>query len=135
MFSAVPHVVARKGTLLIPSGSGDDGKHLYVVLTNPCDAGQCLLVSWSRIKENRFFDPACRLEPGEHEFITQPTFVEYRLSRILSCDHIIKCVAGWYFTPKDDVSDEVCDRMRAGLEASEFTSRRVLVYFNANRDR
>ncbi|WP_146172497.1 hypothetical protein [Mesorhizobium helmanticense] len=121
--------------MLIPSGPGEDGKHLYAILTNPCQNASCLLVTVTSIKEGRFFDPACRIEPGEHEFITKPSYVEYRMSRILRCEQITKCVDGWYFTPKPAVSDDLINRMRQGVVDSNFTAKLVLKYLEDNKDR
>ncbi|WP_192253805.1 hypothetical protein [Mesorhizobium caraganae] len=79
--------------------------------------------------------PACTIEPGEHGFITKPSYVEYHLSRILRCEQITKCVDGWYFTPKPAVSDALMNRMRQGIVDSDFTAKMVLKYFEANKDR
>ncbi|TPI15762.1 hypothetical protein FJW06_05400 [Mesorhizobium sp. B4-1-3] len=129
------YVVAKKSALLIPSGPGEDGKHLYVIVTAPCEAERCLLVTLTSIRDGRFFDPACRVDVGEHEFITKPSYVEYHMSRTLRCEQIVKCVDGWYFTPKPPASEELVERLCAGLTESDFTSKIVLDYFAANRHR
>lgn len=129
------YVVVKKATLLLPSGPGTDGQHLYAIITNPCDGDQCLLVSFSSVKQGRFHDPACLVNPGEHEFVVKPTYVEYRMARIMRCDHIDKCVSGWTFTPKGPISDDLLERIHNGVEQSDFTSGRVFNYFNANRHR
>ncbi|WP_432284133.1 hypothetical protein SLT36_20295 [Aminobacter sp. BA135] len=129
------YAVAKKAALLMPSGPLEDGQHLYVIMTNPCDQGKSLLVSISSIKDGRFHDPACIIEVGEHPFVTKRSFVEYRLSRIIRCDHIAKCVAGWVFTPKAGVSDELFAKIEAGIEASDFTPKLVTTYHQANRHR
>jgi hypothetical protein len=130
----MPYAVAKKATLLMPSGP-DEGQHLYVIMTNPCDEGQSLLVSLSSIKEGRFHDPACIIEVGEHPFVTKRSYVEYRLSRIIRCDHITKCVDGWTFTPKADVSDDLYAKIAAGIGASEFSSKLTIKYYEANAHR
>lgn len=121
--------------MLLPSGPGADGQHLYAVITNPCDGSQSLLVSFSSIKPGRFHDPSCLVQPGEHEFIIKPTYVEYRMARIMRCDHIAKCVDGWTFTPKGPISDALLERIHNGVEQSDFTSGLVIKYFAANRHR
>jgi len=129
------YVVAKRATLLMPSGPGEEGLHLYCAVTNPCDQNQCLLVTFSSIKEGRFHDPACVVDVGEHPFVTKPSFIEYRLSRIISCEHVAKCVAGWVFTPKVDVSDDLLLRLQTGIEASDFTPMLVYRYFDLNKHR
>lgn len=119
----------------MPSGPLEDGQHLYVVATNPCDEDKALLVSLSSVKEGRFHDPSCVIEVGEHPFVTKRSFVEYRVSRILRCDHVVKCVAGWVFTPKAEVSDALFGKIEAGIEASDFTPKLITTYYRANRHR
>ncbi|MBN9309308.1 hypothetical protein [Devosia sp.] len=126
-------VVAKKATLLIPSGPDPDGHHLFVVLTSPCTHGQCLLTSFSSVKPGLFHDKTCLVAPGEHEFITKDSFIEYRLSRVLRCDQIEKAVNGWLYTPKPAVSDELLERIRDGIEQSELTPRFVQEYFEKNK--
>jgi hypothetical protein len=62
---------AKKGTLLIPSGTYDnpEKKHLFVILTEASPAGDHLLVSISSIKHEVRHDPACEISVGEHRFI------------------------------------------------------------------
>lgn len=129
------YAVAKKATLLMPSGPQEDGQHLYIIVTNPCDESKTLLVTLCSIKDGRFHDPSCIVEVGEHPFVTKRSYVDYRLSRIVRCDHISKCVAGWTFTPKADVSDSLFARVEGGIEKSDFTSRLVTTYHDANRHR
>jgi hypothetical protein len=66
---------ARKNqTLLIPSGTK---KHLFVVLSEAseaCPDDNVLLVSFSTIREERFYDRTCIVEPEEHPFINKPSY-------------------------------------------------------------
>jgi len=129
----VPYIVAKKATLLVPSGPGENGQHLYVIVTNPCAEQQCLMVTMSSIKEGRFHDPACILAAGEHPFITKPSFIDYRLSWQVRCDHVVKCVDGWVYTSKTDVTDELFGKICGGIPASDFMPVRLYRYFEGNK--
>jgi hypothetical protein len=133
----MPYVVARGNALLVPSGSHNDPnrKHLFVVLTESCPAGEHLLVSVSSIKPNVFHDPACLISAGEHPFITVASFVEYRLARTIDAAHIVKCVDGWLYTPREPVSPPLLQRMCDGVELSRFVPKRVHAYYLANKSR
>jgi hypothetical protein len=129
----MPYEPARGKTLLIPSGTQNDPnkRHLFVILTDVCAAGQHLLVSLSRIKDGVHFDPACVFEPGEHRFVRDRSFAAYRLARIEPTEKLVRHVEAWDFTPKDDMPAQLVDRMRAGLEVSEFIASRIFKYYQA----
>lgn len=67
--------------------------------------------------------------------MTKRSFVEYRLPRIIRCEHISKCVGVWIFTPKADASDELYAKIAAGVSASEFSPSLVIKYYQANAQR
>jgi hypothetical protein len=125
----VSYIVAKKATLLIPSGPS---QHLFVILTNPCDGGKCCVASFSSVKVGGKHDMTCPVAAGEHPSISKDSFIEYRLADVLPCDRIIHHVERWYYTPKAEVPDALFDRIRAGILTSDFTPRRVQSYFTAN---
>jgi hypothetical protein len=127
----MPYKPGRGKTLLIPSGTARDPnkKHLFVTLTDVCSDGQHLLVSISRVKEGVHHDDACMFEPGEHAFVREKSFAAYRLARIDTAAHLIRCVDGWEFTPKEDMPTALVDRMCAGIEQSDFIPQRIINYY------
>jgi len=131
----MPYVVARGNALLIPSGTHSDPnrKHLFVVLTDACAAGAHLLVSLSSIKPNVFHDPACLVAAGEHPFVTVDSFVEYRLARTIDAAHIVKCVAGWVYTPREPVTPALLQRTCDGIEQTRFVPKRIHAYYMTNK--
>lgn len=127
----------KGSTLLIPSGtSSDPGKqHLFVVITNPCLAGQQLLVSISTVKAGQAHDPTCLVQAGSHPFIQADSYVFYAKPRQLPRQGIIKCVAGTLFTPKDECEAQLLARIREGLAISPFTPRWAKEYYRVNHER
>ncbi len=130
----MPYQVAKRGTLLIPSGpvNNPDQLHLHVILTDSCENNRHLLINISTIRDDTFHDPTCVIELGEHPSVTEQSWVVYRRAMTLHADHIIKCVDGWSFKPKEAVSEELFSRICNGVDASSFTSQDMKRYFVAN---
>lgn len=121
---------ARKyETFLIPSGNKN---HLFVVLTEACPEGNVLLVSFSTIREERFYDSTCIVTPGEHPFIKKPSFIEYRKARIEKASHVVKCREATYWFPHEPVSNELFTRICMGILDSPHTPKRIKDYYRSN---
>jgi hypothetical protein len=123
-----------QNTLLLPSGTFEspDQKHLFIVMTRICAAGQHLLLSASSIKEGVKHDDTCELEVGCHPFIVKPSYILYARAAQVRSDMLIKCVDGWLYTPKERLADEVFERVCAGIDASPFTPKWAKRYFADN---
>lgn len=109
---------------LIRSGTRDDPnrRHLFVCLTPQTRCGRFVFVSISKVSPHYFCDEACRLAPGEHEFIKIESFARYQKATALSqaaLDQMIADSQAERLEP--DASGELCDKLRAGLLASAFT--------------
>ncbi len=93
----------KKATLLMPSGPPDDPerRHLWVILTDSCQHEANLLVNVSTLRDGRFHDPACILEPGEHKRITVRSWIEYRRAKAVYSSALIKGEAAWLYPPAD----------------------------------
>jgi hypothetical protein len=128
---------SKGSALLIPSGTpaNPGGKHLFIVLTNPCTGNQHLLVSVTSVKPDRYCDPTCTLEAAEHEFLQQQSFVFYQRPRQLSNAGIIKCAKSGLYTPKEDCTAELLEKVRVGLTNSPMTPRWAKEYFRVNAHR
>jgi hypothetical protein len=113
-------------TLLIPSGPA--GNHLFVVLNDPIPLDtypgeSCVLVCSCSIPTNVFYDPTCALDTGCHPFISHPSYVAYRHTRIERATDLIQRVENNVFIPHELVSAPLLQRMKDGLDASRFTPR------------
>jgi hypothetical protein len=125
---------AKGCSLLIPSGSFDDPDrhHMFVMLTDACKDGFHLGVSVSSIKDGIKHDTACILKAGCHSFVTKDSFVMYGKVEKLHGERIKKCVNGWLYKPKENVSDEVLKSIQDGIVNSDFTPRWAQKYFAEN---
>lgn len=122
----------RKASLLVPSGPAHDPdrKHLFIVLSDPVtDEYVVLLVSISSAKENRWNDPSCLLYPGEHPFITKKSFVDYSSARIEPADKLLRGVQSGKLIAQSPVSQEIFERICAGVMASRRTPRNIKRFF------
>jgi hypothetical protein len=115
----MPFKPEKKATLLMPSGPLDDPerRHLWIILTDPCPRDAHLLVSASTLRENRFHDPSCIIEPGEHKRIKARSWIEYRRCRAELSTALVNGEASWLYHPAEPVSDELLERICDGLYA------------------
>ena len=118
MFTAV-----RRATLLFPSPSARDenGKHLFIVLTDPCGpANQVLLVGIATLRD-KGCDMTCVLKPGDHEFIKIDSYVAYSFCRIEWADKLVTGVKNGDFVDKGLLDEEIFGRVLTGLRKSHST--------------
>jgi hypothetical protein len=128
----MPFQPLKKKTLLMPSGpqADPDRKHLWVILTDACLMEAHLLVSICTLRADRFHDPACILNPGDHRRIKDPSWVEYRRSRTMHSYALVNGASAWLYHPDDPISDPVFERICEGLLTSEHTPIRFKRYFD-----
>lgn len=122
----------RKATLLVPSGPlhDPDRKHLFIVISGPVNDEQLvLLVSISSVKPNLWNDQSCLLFPGDHPFIKRDSFVDYSSSRIEPAEKLAKAVDQGIFVPREPVSQDLFDRICAGVLASRRTPKDIKRFF------
>jgi hypothetical protein len=117
----------RKGTILIPSGPGDDPgkKHLFVVLTDPVGPEEwVLLASFSSYSGTYFCDDTCVIEEGTsgHAFLRRKSFVRYQKLRIEPMDKLRAGISTGLFEMHDPLPDEVFERVVAGVMQSPFAA-------------
>ena len=71
--------------IIIETNRGKDGvlSHLFVVvIQTEKENDRTLLLPLCRIKPNRFHDNTVIINPGEYDFVKEPSYIEYSLARI-----------------------------------------------------
>jgi hypothetical protein len=127
----------RRATLLKPSGPARDPnrQHLFVLLTDPIDTGTgakaVLMVSLSSVQPGLPYDPACRLYPGDHAFVTRDSFVVYQRARIEEAEKLLRGVNEGRLLPQAPMDSAVFARICKGLEDSRLTPPKVLRFYRA----
>jgi hypothetical protein len=127
----------KKGhCLLIPSGTSfhPGRQHLFVFLTNACPANSHLAVSFSTVRQGIAHDSTCIIEVGEHSWVESQSYIFYAKPQQLFRPNIVKCIDGRIYTPKDDCSASLLERICKGLMESAFTPRWAKEYFRINGD-
>lgn len=124
--------VARRATLLIPSGPADDPdrKHLFIVLTDPTGAErEVLLVSISSAAAGRPSDPACLLYAGDHPFIRHDSFISYRSLRVEPEDRILRGLTNGELVAHDSLESALFARVCYGLETSRYVAPKFRTFY------
>lgn len=121
------YVPKKKGTLLIPTGNVN---HLFVIVTEKCVAESShLLLNVTTLRSGIKHDPTTIVRAGEHPFIKQESYVEYRRALILKADHITKMVVGFVYKPNAEASDSLVEALLDGIEDSDYVAGYVKAYF------
>lgn len=120
------YVPYKKGTVLIPTGGV---KHLFGIITDSCPLGEHLLVNLTSKKAGIKHDEACEVSPGEHPFVKQDSYVDYRRAETMTAARIAANVDNGNFSVKEDLSDALLQAFRDGVEDSDHVKQRVLEYF------
>ncbi|MEW9857854.1 hypothetical protein [Pseudomonas putida] len=117
-------IVTRRATVLVPSGTVErpDLKHLYILLNDPSGKDKLvLMVSISTVHPEKYHDPTCILEPGDHSFIRSKSYVMYSMARIESVKTLENGVAQNLLIPKEPMAAEVFTRICQGVLDSKRT--------------
>ncbi len=115
-------------TLLIPSGPT---KHLFVVLTEPCDDGMVAIVNFTTIREGVYHDKTCTVGVGEHSFINSPSYIFYEFGRVVTSISLVRGVASGDYIPRTPVSAELFERICDGAVASDDAPQKLVSYLTA----
>lgn len=123
----------RKGTLLILTGPVE---HLFFICNDPTFyprfAKDCFLgVNISSIKTGIEFDKTCLLRPGDHSFVSRPSYVFYEKAQIFGSESAQQRVATGEFRTHEMCGDRLFGRIIEGFTESPFVTPKILTYVNA----
>ena len=110
--------------------------HLHIALTDLLSvpgypAESLLLVTISSIRGSRSDDLACKLDVGEHDFITRPSYTAYRRARVRDAAYLRRREERGLIVPQSPVAAEILDRICAGLEQSPRTPEDMIAFYRA----
>ena len=100
--------------------------HLYIICTDECKLGACLLVNITSARDG--CDQTCILDVGDHPFIKHPSCIFYAKAIIRKCDQIKGALAAGAIEAAEDVAEDVLDRILAGFTISEDTPPQIIKY-------
>jgi hypothetical protein len=111
---------ARAGdTFLLTRGTGEVA-HLWVILWGPAGAAQAFLAVYLTTLRAHS-DRSCILQRGEHPFLQHETAVAYGAVQRWTDERLSELVAAGIARPRQPVSSNVLERMRAGFFVSPRT--------------
>jgi hypothetical protein len=107
-------------TFLFPSGP-EDYLHLSIICSKKRKLPDMrLFVSISTLKPDKFHDPTCIIEAGEHEFVKHRSFVAYSHAQQRSSNKINLCIKNGQFIKKPNLNDGLLERVLKGFRTSDF---------------
>ena len=98
--------------------SGQNKRHLCIVITDANSENEYLVVPVDTLKFD-FQDKSCVLHVGDHSFIKQESFVNYRFAKVISFTQLYNGLQHGFFIRKEDVSDEVLARIQKGARETK----------------
>ena len=111
------------GTTFQYSGPDTDN-HLWVVVSDPLyDENHVVVVSFTTYRPRK--DATCLIEPGEHEFVTITTCVQYLASRDVKLGVLEEWLDSGRIVTKAPVKPDLLARIRQGAVDSPQTPYRA----------
>jgi hypothetical protein len=114
--------------------SGPVGKHLFVLVleTKEGNQHQVISVPVCTIRNPDRIDESCIINPGEHPFIKEQSFIEYRNARVDPIGHLLERVRERTFILQQPASLDLLQKIKGGLGISKFVKRYIRDLFSAH---
>ena len=117
---------------LIETNYSEDGSivaHLHIILLPPEEHTKNTIIVQINTLRSQKQDKTMILNPGDHEFIVNPSFVNYNRARILSITSIEAMIEQGIAKIKPPISQEILEKIIDGLRKSDHTPREVLTMY------
>lgn len=115
------------------ANNGKSHRHLRIVITENDDNNEFLVVSvTSWYNDAHWQDPSCILKPGDHPFIRDKSWIDFRRSRSMSYVQVFNGINHGLLIRKEDISSEILHRIQRAAYESEYIQdelRRFFDYF------
>ena len=122
----MPASTLKCGDTFLTGDGNEDNFHLWVVLTSP-NEGEVVTVCL--VTAHKRSEWLVVLYKGDHPFIQHESVIAYRFSQIRLVEDIQELLRSGAVKPRDPVSLELLQRIRAGLLDSDFTPNGVRAYY------
>lgn len=119
--------------LLYDEEGPDSTPHLHVVISDPDENDQIVLVSVTT--ERAKSDTTTRLEAKIHPFIEKPSVIAYHYSKMMSCAQLKTLINDGDAIPKADASTDIVSRAQAGMRETRRAPREVQECFTSWHDK
>jgi hypothetical protein len=110
--------------ILIETNLYEDGSpkaHLFVViLETHKNNDKTIIIPLCTIRANRYYDDTVVILPGEHDFVTDPTFADYYEARIVTEEQLDEMIQnGIARIRRPDLSEDLYNRIRDGIRRTD----------------
>ena len=122
----MPASTLKCGDTFLTGDGNEDNFHLWVVLTSP-NEGEVVTVCL--VTAHKRSERLVVLYKGDHPFIQHESAIAYRFSQIRLVEDIQELLRSGAAKPRDPVSLELLQKIRAGLLDSDFTPNGVRAYY------
>jgi hypothetical protein len=93
--------------------SGSDGRHLWVVISDPFQNNdKVLIVNLTTVRGVRFEDLCCVIEPGEHEWVKARSYIKFDMARVYPDERLELFKNGRVIREYSPFSAPILDRIR-----------------------
>lgn len=87
--------------------------HLSVILNDPNELDEMLIVPISSIKQGSEFDPVCVIEEDEHPWLSRKSFAIYKYAYPKTVP-VLRNISELDIVVQEDASDELIDKLIQG---------------------
>jgi len=117
----------------LETGLDRDGRingHLFIILLDPIGPQRLtIIVPCSTIRSPKY-DATCELNPGDHPFIVERSFIRFHKAKIVAVEDIEKSIKTGRANMREPITQELLERVCAGLVKSPFTRRGVKRWYH-----
>jgi hypothetical protein len=103
-------------TIIIPLPDTSYDSHLWMVLSDPTQGDECVLVNFTSWRADK--DQACIVEPGEHPYVSRRTCVNFRDAKRCKTAALDELVASKNLRRSAPLSPELLARIRNAVSQS-----------------
>src|SRR5258708_10421215 len=114
-------------TLLITLERTQSIPHLWVVVTNPDERGQLLIVSITTLRHN--VDQTVVLQRGDHPFVRHQSSVFFGDSMIVSEERLEQWRLAGVASAEEPCRADILRLIQDGVLVSDYTPRKIIAFF------
>ena len=103
--------------------------HLYIVISDPDEDGNVLVVSINTLRRESRQDKSCVLDRNDHDFIKNKSIVRYDKVVIVSQILLVKMSLKGLIVMKEDLRKAVLKRIQKGAKMTKMIRKKFKEYY------
>jgi len=113
-------------SVLMPKPGANQIPHLWIVITDPNNNGECVIVNITTYKA--ISDNTVVLKSGDHPFIKHDSIVEYMDARIVSEQKLEAAIKGGAAISKERCPVSTLAKIQKGILKSPHAARKIVAF-------